>query len=311
MKTPTPQTIAVTGPLGYSGRAITRRLLDAGHTVRGLTNSGHRANPFGPALTLAPLGRWDETDLARSLAGCDALINTYWVRFDHRDFNHAEAVENSRRLFAAARRAGVRRIVHVSITNPDAASPLPYFHGKAEVEAALERTGVDHTILRPAVLFGDAPGEDILVNNMAWALRRLPVIGVFGDGSYRLQPIHIDDFARLAERALDPATPRLVQAIGPETFSFRGLFETLGHAIGRPRPILDVSPALGYAVAKLVGAWHHDVFLTREEIRGLMEDRLCVDGAPPAGTTKLSEWAARHRDTLGRRYASELARRRR
>lgn len=303
------KTILVTGPLGFSGRHIAKRALEEGFKVRGLTNSPRRPNPFGSAVQLHPLD-WRDTDaLARSMEGAEALINTYWVRFDHRRFTHAEAVLNSRRLFEAARRAGLKKIVHVSITHPDAASPLPYFRGKAEVEAALESTGVPHTILRPAVLFGESPGEDILINNMAWALRRFPLIGVFGDGAYRIQPIHVDDFARLALRALADSTPRVIQAIGPETFSFAGLFERLGRIIGRPRPIVSVPPAFGYAVARMVGAWQRDVFLTREEIRGLMEGRLCVDGVPPAGETRLTEWAHRHRDTLGRRYASELARR--
>lgn len=304
-------TIAITGPRGYSGRHIARLLLEAGLSVRGLTNSPDKADPFGGTIPLAPLD-WNNTDaLARSLEGCDALINTYWVRFDHRRFNHAEAVSNSRKLFAAARRAGVRKIVHVSITNPDIHSPLPYFRGKAEVEAALDASGIPHTILRPAVLFGESPGEDILVNNMAWTLRNFPLIGVFGKGDYRLQPIHVADFARLAVSALSAEAPRLIDAIGPETFTFRELFATLGRIIGHPRPIVSVPPFFGLAVAKLVGWTHADVFLTREEIRGLMQDRLCVPDAPPAGEIRLTEWATRHRETIGRHYASELARRKR
>ncbi len=301
--------VVITGPLGYSGRHITRRALEDGYAVRGLTNSPGRANPFGSVVPLHPLAWADETALARSMEGADALINTYWVRFDHRRFTHAQAVANSAKLFAAARRAGVKKIVHVSITRPDAESPLPYFRGKAEVESSLAASGVDHTILRPAVLFGEGPGEDILINNMAWTLRRFPVIGVFGDGAYRLQPIHVDDFARLALRSLAADGPRVVDAIGPETFTFRELFERLGRILGYPRPVIGVPPSLGYAVARLVGVVQRDVFLTREEIRGLMEDRLCVDGAAPAGQTRLTEWAHRHRDALGLRYASELARR--
>src|SRR5207245_1741641 len=120
---------------------------------------------------------------------------TYWVRFDHNLFTHRQAVDNSRVLFRAARAAGVRRIVHVSITNPDVRSELPYFRGKAEVEAALADCGVSGCVLRPAVLFGK---EDVLINNIAWALRHLPVMGVFGDGRYKIQPIYVDDLAAAA-----------------------------------------------------------------------------------------------------------------
>ena len=178
--------VAVTGAFGYSGKYITQRLLAAGHEVLTLTNSAQRANPFGDTVRTA-LFHFDQPELlADSLRGVDGLINTYWVRFDHKLFTHAQAVANTKVLFQAARTAGIKRIVHVSITNPDPQSPLLYFRGKAELEDALQSTGVPHCILRPAVLFGK---EDVLINNIAWALRRVPVFGVFGDGTYRLQPI--------------------------------------------------------------------------------------------------------------------------
>ena len=139
---------------------------------------------------------FDEPDkLAAILDGVDVLYNTYWVRFNHRKFTHGEAVKNTLILFEAARRANVRRVVHVSITNPAEDSPLEYFSGKARLEATLRESGLSYAILRPTVLFGR---EDILINNIAWALRRFPFFAIFGDGSYRLQPVHVDDLAELA-----------------------------------------------------------------------------------------------------------------
>jgi nucleoside-diphosphate-sugar epimerase len=106
-------------------------------------------------------------ELEKSLRRVDTLINNYWVRFDHPpQFTFAKAIANSKVLLDAAKRAGVRRVVHVSITNPECKSDLPYFSGKAEVEAYLRSTGMSYSILRPAVLFGK---EDILINNIAWA----------------------------------------------------------------------------------------------------------------------------------------------
>ena len=300
-------TIAVTGAFGYSGSRIARRLLDAGHPVLTLTNSPASGHQLAARVRAVPF-HFDEPDtLARSLEGCATLINTYWVRFDHKRFDHATAVENTLKLFAAAKRAGVGRIVHVSITNPEEGSPLPYFHGKGRLERALRESGVPHTILRPAVLFGDG---DILINNIAWALRHLPCFGVFGDGAYKLQPIHVEDFAALAVREAFENGNRTIEAIGPETFTYRELARTLGEIIGCPRPVFGVPPWFGYAAGRLVGWWHRDEFVTREEVLGLMQNRLCVD-APPAGTTKLTDWARQHAATLGRTYANELARRRR
>jgi NADH dehydrogenase len=233
------------------------------------------------------------------------LYNTYWVRFNHRNFTHAEAVANTRTLFDAARRAGVRRVVHVSITNPSIDSPLDYFRGKAELEQALQASGLSWAILRPTVLFGK---EDILINNIAWVLRRFPVFGVFGSGDYRLQPIYVDDLAALAVRYGAQSGDVTVDAIGPETFTYRELVRTIGALIGRPRPIVSVPPSIGYWVGRALGAVTHDVMITRDEIRGLMADLLHVT-SPPTGTTALTEWARAHRAVLGLRYASELARR--
>ena len=234
------------------------------------------------------------------------LYNSYWVRFNHRMFTHAQAVENTLALFEAARRAGVRRVVHVSITNPSEDSPLEYFSGKARLEQALQKSGLSYAILRPTVLFGR---EDILINNIAWALRRFPFFAVFGDGAYRLQPIHVDDLADLAVAQATQAANVVINAIGPETFTYRELVKAIGEAIERPRPLVNVPPGIGYLLGKLVGWFMRDTFITREEIRGLMNELLHVD-TPPTGKTPLTAWMKKNAATLGLRYASELDRRR-
>ncbi len=296
----------VTGAFGFSGRRIARRLLDQGLNVRTLTNSPHRANPFGEQIEAVPFHFDSPQKLADSLRGASVLYNTYWVRFNHRTFTHATAVDNTLTLFAAAREADVQRIVHISITNPSENSSLEYFRAKARLERALVESGLSYAILRPAVLFGT---DDILINNIAWMLRRFPVFGVFGRGHYRLQPIHVDDLARLAVQEGSRQANCIVEAIGPETFTFRQLVATIGRSIGRPRPIVSLPPTLGLAAAWLLGFLLGDVVITRQEIKGLMADLLYTN-APPAGRTKLSEWAARNAETLGSRYASELGRRR-
>ncbi len=300
--------IAITGTSGYSGRYMAREAVRRGYEVLGLTNSPRRADD--PAGQHARLCWEDEEALVESLRGCVALINTYWVRFDHGDFSHGRAVENTKTLFRAAQRAGVAYVVHTSITQPDAASALPYFRGKAELEAALAASGLRYTILRPAVLFGESAEESILINNMAWVLRRLPLVGMPGDGQYRMAPIHVEDYARLALDVLEEGdAARVVDAVGPETYSFRALWQEMGRALGRPRLLLGMPPCLVRVAAALLGAWQGDVMLTRDEIRGLMEDRLAVSGAAPTGRC-LSAWLRAHADELGRCYASELARRR-
>jgi len=297
---------AVTGAFGYSGHYIAARLLAAGRPVITLTNSPSRPELFDQPVPAFPLSFHDPGQLVRSLAGVDVLYNTYWVRFNHSGFSHVQAVQNTLTLFDAARRAGVRRIVHVSITNPNENSPLEYFAGKARLERSLQATGLQYAILRPTVMFGR---EDILINNIAWALRRFPVFAVFGDGRYRLQPVSVEDLAALAVAAGERTGNELINAIGPETFTYEELVRAVGAAIGRPRRILHVSPGLGYAASRIIGWFMRDVFITREEIKGLMDGLLYVD-APPAGSTRLTGWMRTNTGTLGRHYASELARRR-
>jgi NADH dehydrogenase len=236
----------------------------------------------------------------------DVLYNTYWVRFNHADFLFMDAVDNTRILFAAARHAGVGRVVHVSITNPSEDSPLEYFRGKAILERELKASGLSYAILRPAVLFG---GEDILINNIAWVLRHLPVFGVFGTGDYFLQPIHVDNFADLAVAQGMQSADRVIDAIGPETYSYRELVGTLARIIGVRRPIVSVPLKLGYLTGWLLGKFVGDVVITRDEIEGLMQGLLATE-SNPTGNIKLSVWAREHANNLGRRYATELGRRR-
>lgn len=296
---------AVTGAFGYSGKYIAARLLNDGQKVITLTNSMTRTNPFGDQLKALPLAFDEPEKLVQALAGVEVLYNTYWVRFNHTLFTHAQALQNTLVLFEAARRAGVRRIVHVSITNPSEDSALEYFAGKARLERALRESGVNYSILRPTVLFGR---EDILINNIAWALRRFPCFAVFGDGTYRLQPIFVEDLAALAVAEGRREGNHLVNAIGPETFTYRELVAAVGAAIGQKRRLVSVSPGVGYAASCIIGWLVRDTFITREEITGLMEGRLFVN-TPPAGTKRLTDWMGANAELLGRKYASELARR--
>ncbi len=297
---------AVTAAFDYSGKYITHRLLAKGHQVITLTNSPQRKNPFGNRVKAYPFN-WDNpAALAETLRDVDVLYNTYWVRFNHTLFRHADAVKNTLTLFEAAKQAGVSRIVHVSIANPDENSPLEYYHGKGVLERGLKATGISHSIVRPTVLFGK---EDILINNIAWMLRTFPVFGVFGNGRYHIQPIYVDDLAQLAVEAGERTTNEIINAVGPETFTYRELAKTVGQIIGKTRPIISIPPMLGLLVSKVVGKLVGDVIVTREEIDGLMADLLHVE-TPPTGKTRLTVWAKTHADTLGKRYTSELARRR-
>jgi NADH dehydrogenase len=296
---------AVTGAFGYTGKYVTERLLAQGHEVICLTNSPQRPNPFGERVK-AHAFNFDSPQLSEdSLRGIDVLINTYWVRFNHKTFHHSEAVENTKKMFSAAKNAGVKRIVHVSITNPSINSDLEYFKGKAELEAALAATELSYAIVRPAVIFGK---EDILINNIAWVLRHLPVFGVYGTGEYKIQPIFVEDMADLLISESVKSENSVINAIGAETFTYKELVRTIGNIIGKNRKIIQVSPGFGYFVGNIISRLKGDQTITRPEIKGLMDNLLYVD-TPPTGKTKLTEWLTAHKNTVGKVYANELSRR--
>lgn len=301
------KTQVITGAFGYSGRHIAQMLLDQGSSsIKTITGHPERAahHPLGKTIAAAPFNFHDPQLLTQTLRGTSVLYNTYWVRFDYGSTTHQRAVENTKILIDCAAEAGVERFVHVSITNPSLDSPLPYFSGKAELERHLRRSGLSHAILRPTVLFG---GRDVLINNIAWILRRAPLFGVPGAGRYGVQPIHVDDLARLAVDLGHDRENVTVDAVGPETFSYIDLVRRIAAAIDRRALVLPMPKWMILAAAKVLGAALHDVVLTPEEIDGLSAN-LLVSDEPPTGTTSFSQWLEDNAATLGRRYANELSR---
>jgi uncharacterized protein YbjT (DUF2867 family) len=295
----------VTGAFSYSGAQIADRLLGAGHAVRTLTHHPDRPHALRASVEVSEYRFDNPAALARSLEGVSTLYNTFWVRFDHANTSFANAIESSRMLFFAAKSAGVQRIVHLSITNPSLESPLPYFRGKALVEYALAQSGVPYSIVRPTWIFG---GErDVLTNNIAWILRRMPAIALPGDGAYPVQPVHIDDLARICIDAGNVTGDIVIDAAGPETMPFRDLVALVRAAVGTSAPILRVSPTVMAAAARALGLLVGDVVLTGDEIRGLMAG-LLVSHAPPLGRIAFSQWLNEHAATVGSSYANELQR---
>lgn len=215
-----------------------------------------------------------------------------------------DAIANTRTLLVAARTAGVERVVHVSVTNPSEDSPLPYFRGKAVAERDVRASGLRYAIVRPTLVFGP---NDILLNNIAWILRRFPFFVLPGRGDYPVQPVSLADTARICVDAASAGEDLVVDAAGPETLSFAALVREIARALGRRRPVVGAPVPLAAALARVIGATVRDVLLTRDEIAGLAAG-LLVSAEPPRGRESVRSWLAEHGRQLGRRYASELAR---
>ncbi len=293
----------VTGAFSYSGAAIARELLAAGRHVRTLTGHPDRRGT-NSQVEVKPLRFDDPIHLTESLQGATTLYNTYWVRFARGSIDHETAVANSRTLFHAARQAGVERIVHLSITNPDIASPYPYFRGKAQVERILAEIGVSYAVLRPAILFG---GDGVLLNNIAWLLRRLPVFAIGGRGDYRIRAIHIDDLAKLAVSKGAERTNAVLDAVGPERPTFRELVDMIRLATRARSAVVHVPQPAIPLLSSILNVIVHDKLITREECHAMTDGLADTDG-PPTGATSISQWIAENGQTLGVQYANELKR---
>jgi uncharacterized protein YbjT (DUF2867 family) len=295
----------VTGAFSYSGSRIAELLIESGREVRTLTHHPNRDHPLRLKVHASPYRFDDPLALARSLRGITTLYNTYWIRFERGGTTFANAVANSRTLFEAARRAGVARIVHLSIANPSIDSPLPYYRGKALVEQALTAADVPYSIVRPTWIFG---GErEVLANNIAWILRQMPIFVVPGDGRYLVQPIHADDLARICVRAAHGQSDVIMDAAGPDTLSFEELVRAIRDAVRRHTRILHAPPAAMAALARALGLVLRDVVLTADEIRGLTSG-LLVSHQPALGHISFIEWLKENGSTLGAAYANELDR---
>ena len=296
--------VVITGAFSYTGKYATRLLLNRGYSVRTLTYHPERENPFGEKVQVFPY-RFDDPDrLSQTLRGASTLINTYWVRFPRGESTFETAVQNTRTLIAAAKDAGVRRIVHVSIANPSAESPLGYYKGKAQLEQAVIDSGLSYAIVRPTVIFGV---EDILINDIAWFVRRFPVFGIPGDGRYAIRPIYVEDMARLLADAVDQLGNTVLDAVGPETFAFEELVRLVAEKVGHSVRLVHLPMPLAYVSTLVTGWFVGDVVLTWEEYKGLMGNLLAPQ-CPSTGQTRLSEWLTENHESVGRQYASEVAR---
>ena len=294
----------VTGAFSFTGRFIARRLLAQERRIKTLTNHARRPGTEDITAEVAPLQFTDRDALVDSLRGADVLYNTYWVRFQHGRVHFGEAVANTRILLGAARDAGVRKVVHVSVSNPSEDSPLDYFAGKARTERAVRESGLAWAIIRPTLVFGQG---DILINNIAWLLRRLPIFGVPGRGDYRLQPVAAEDVAEIATWAAEQTDNVIVDAAGPDTVYYSEMVESIAIAVGRHPRFVYLSPRMSLLAARVIGRAMKDVMLNEPELEGLMQE-LLVSHERPRGTQRLDNWLLSNAETIGRVYASELER---
>jgi uncharacterized protein YbjT (DUF2867 family) len=294
----------VTGAFSYTGRFIAKRLLQDERRVRTLTNHPKRPGAADMPVDVAPLQFGDQPALVESLRGADVLYNTYWVRFPHGSIGFDTAIANTQILMSAAAEAGVRKVVHISVSNPSVDSRLPYYAGKARTETIVRESGLAWAVIRPTLVFGTG---DVLINNIAWLLRRAPFFLIPGLGDYRVQPVAAEDVADIAVWAAGQPDNVTVDAAGPDIIPYTELVDGVGIALGRRPWLVHVPPWVTVLAGRAIGAITRDVVLTPQEIEGLM-DGLLVSKEEPRGSRHIDDWLLANANSLGTTYASELDR---
>jgi NADH dehydrogenase len=294
----------VTGAFSFSGRYIAEQLVAAEREVKTLTRHPQSASPFGERVRAFPLDFDDVAGLTESLRGADTLYNTYWIRSPRGSYTFERAIANTETLLGAARGAGVRRVVQLSVSNASLSSHLPYFKGKADAEEALATSGLSHAVIRPTLVYAR---EDVLVNNIAWLLRRLPLFVVPGSGRYTLQPVAVEDVAELAVAAGASDETTITDAAGPDIFTFEELVRLVREAIGSRARITHASTGIAHALGSVLGFVLRDTLITRRELDGLMEG-LLTSHAPATGTRRFMDWLDIEAESLGTSYTSETRR---
>ena len=288
----------VTGVYSYTGGFIAQELLRRGRQVRTLSRRPEPGHPLEGKVQEGTLQFAQRERLLRDLSGADTLYNTYWIRYERGGHSYDAAVRNTRTLVEAARDAGIRRVVHISVSNPSESSPFAYFRGKAATEREVRRVWPSAAILRPTLVFGT---RDLLLNNIAWILRRFPLFLVPGG---RVQPVAGEDVAELAIGAGEGET---MDAAGSEVYDFAELVRMVGRAARARARVVRAPATLGLGLTAVANRFLRDVVVTREELDALAAG-LLLSNEPPRGRRSFAEWLEASGPQLGTQYVSELAR---
>jgi NADH dehydrogenase len=263
--------VLVTGASGLVGRRLVARLLAAGVTVTAFVRAAGRLD--APAVDTLSVAVGDVTDpdsIARALAGCDAVVhlaNASGVTDETRV--HAVNVGGIDHVLAAARAAGVGRLIFTSTISATRDRLGPYGRTKRLAEDRVRASGIPFVILRPSLVYG---GDDRgLVGTLARHLRTLPVMPVIGNGRIQLDPVHLDDLCGVIEACLerDDVLGRTYDVLGPDRVTLDDFLRRLGDILGVRRPLLHLPAHASLLLARVLGQLMTHPPLTVDNVLGL------------------------------------------
>jgi uncharacterized protein YbjT (DUF2867 family) len=277
--------VTVFGGSGFVGRRVVRHLSDSTATV--CIASRHPARAECDNVEQIVADAHDERSVEAAVAGADGVVNAISLYVEHGgDTFHSVHVEAAARIARVARRAGIKRFVHLSGIGADAASPSPYIRNRGEGEAAVQAAFPGAVVMRPAVMF--AP-DDAFLTTILGLLRTLPAYPLFGDGRTKLQPVHVDDVAAAIAQVLrQTQSPYpIYELAGPRVYSYGELLRTIARIAGLQPVLVRIPFAFWDAVAGLAEILPHPP-LTRNQVELMQIDTTASDSRPGFGLLGIS-----------------------
>ena len=276
--------VAVLGGTGFVGHAVCEHLVERSGGAGGRIVVPTRRLRHGlalqslPTVQLVQANVHDDRDLARVLAGCEAVVHLVAILHGSEAEFERVHVQLPQRVAAACKAAGLRRVVHVSALGVAADAPSRYLRSKAAGEQVWRESGLDVTVLRPSVIFG---ARDRFLNLFAQLQALAPFVPL-GGAHARFQPVWVEDVAAAVVRCLDqPATiGQVFECAGPQQFTLADLVRLAGRLSGHPRPVLPLPGALARLQALVMECLPGQPLMSRDNVDSMRVPNVATPGQP-------------------------------
>lgn len=271
----TPRSVFLTGGTGFVGSHVARRIAARGHRLRALARNPEAATELrqlGAELVSGDIT--GVVDLEAAVSGCDAVVHLVGIIREKAPAATFEGVHThgTQRVVDAAVRAGAGKFVHMSALGARPGGTA-YQRTKFEAEEVVRRSASAHVIFRPSIIVGI--GSEFIATLLK-LLRSAPVAPVLGDGSYRLQPVAVEDVAEAFVQAVerDEVRDACYEIGGPHKLTFNRLIEIVCEEYGLRRPKVHLPMRLVRPLVDLASNWRLPTPVNSDELAMLLEESI-------------------------------------
>ncbi len=258
--------IAVTGGTGFVGRNLVNRLLSDNHEITILANRQSAKELFGKKVRAVSGSVHNFSDLIPAFQESQVVYHLVGIIAETRKNTFEKTVaEGTKNIVAACREAGVKKIIYLSSLGTSANAQSAYHKTKYLAEQSVINSGLEWVIFRSSIIYGKGDG---FLTIMSKIIRMLPFVPIFGDGEYKLQPIHINDLTEvMAAAAMDSrAVGQIIDLGGPEQLEYVQVINYLKQALGKKRLNFHIPFGVIKPMAVLMELFLKPAPLTRDQL---------------------------------------------